>query len=158
MFLRSQTRLLRAETKTMHPYEWGILGVKAIALGWLSDERFPRACSTSADCFACKQDSGRAKALGVRRQCRTAPTGLCRVRRRSFVTKAVVYTNRLAPGFKSDSRSRQAQFYQSPNSQEPNFRAKAVESERSLTSTPNNSSGTLAKTTKPTTCSFLHPS
>jgi hypothetical protein len=31
MFLRSQTRLLRAETKTMHPYEWGILGVKAIA-------------------------------------------------------------------------------------------------------------------------------
>jgi hypothetical protein len=26
----------------MHPYEWGILGVKAIALGWLSDERFPR--------------------------------------------------------------------------------------------------------------------
>jgi len=42
MFLRSQTRLLRAETKTMHPYEWGILGVKAIALGWLSNERFPR--------------------------------------------------------------------------------------------------------------------
>ena len=33
MFLRSQTRLLRAETKTMHPYEWGILGVKAIAPG-----------------------------------------------------------------------------------------------------------------------------
>jgi hypothetical protein len=27
---------------------------------------------------------------------------LCRARRRSFVTKAVVYTNRLAPGFKSD--------------------------------------------------------
>jgi hypothetical protein len=26
----------------MHPYEWGILGVKVIALGWLSDERFPR--------------------------------------------------------------------------------------------------------------------
>ncbi len=25
----------------MHPYEWGILGVKAIALGWLSNERFP---------------------------------------------------------------------------------------------------------------------
>jgi hypothetical protein len=33
-----------------------ILGVKAIALGWLSDERFPRACSTSAGCFACKQE------------------------------------------------------------------------------------------------------
>jgi hypothetical protein len=27
---------------------------------------------------------------------------LCRTRQRSFVTKAVVYTNRLAPGFKSD--------------------------------------------------------
>jgi hypothetical protein len=26
----------------MHPYEWGILGVNAIALGWLSDERFLR--------------------------------------------------------------------------------------------------------------------
>jgi len=26
----------------MQPYEWGILGVKVIALGWLSDERFPR--------------------------------------------------------------------------------------------------------------------
>jgi hypothetical protein len=26
----------------MHHYEWGILGVNAIALGWLSDERFPR--------------------------------------------------------------------------------------------------------------------
>jgi hypothetical protein len=42
MFLRSQTGLLRAGTKTLHPYEWGILGVNAIALGWLSDERFPR--------------------------------------------------------------------------------------------------------------------
>jgi hypothetical protein len=42
------------------------------------------------------------RAWGVRRQCRTAPTSLCRARRRSFVTKAVVYTNRLAPGFKSD--------------------------------------------------------
>jgi hypothetical protein len=30
MFLRSQTGLLRAETKTMHPYEWGILGIKAL--------------------------------------------------------------------------------------------------------------------------------
>jgi len=59
-----------------------------------------------------------------------------------------VLTNWLAPGFNIDSRSRQAQFYQSPNSQEPNFRAKAVESERELTSTPSKSSGTLAKTIK----------
>jgi len=48
------------------------------------------------------QDGGRAKALGIRRRCRTAPTGLCRTRQRSFVTKAVVYTNRLASGFLSD--------------------------------------------------------
>ena len=75
---------------------------KGIALGWLSDERFPRACSTSAGCFACKQDSGRAKALGICHRCRTAPTGLCRARQRSFVKAAVVYTDRLAPGFKSD--------------------------------------------------------
>jgi hypothetical protein len=38
-----------------------------------------------------------------------------------------------------------------------NFRAKAVESELSLTSTPNNSSGTLAKTIKTINCSFLPP-
>jgi hypothetical protein len=42
MFLWSQTRLLRAETKTMHPYECGNPKCKAIALGWLSNERFPR--------------------------------------------------------------------------------------------------------------------
>ena len=40
-----------------------------------------------------------------------------------------------------------------------NFRALAVESERELTSTPNNSYGTLAKTIKKTiNCSFLPPS
>jgi hypothetical protein len=80
-----------------------------------------------------------------------------RVRRRSIVKAAVVYTNWLAPSFNIDSRSRQVQFYQSPNSQEPNFRALAVESERSLTSTPNNSYGTLAKTIKSINCSFLPP-
>jgi hypothetical protein len=47
----------------------------------------------------------------------------------SIVKAANLHTNWLAPGFNIDSRSRQAQFYQSPNSQEPNFRAKAVESE-----------------------------
>ena len=130
----------------MHPYEWGILGVKAIALLLAIGRTISSRSSTSAGCFACKQDSGRAKALGIRRQCRAAPTGLCRVRRRSFVTKPVVYTNRLAPGFNIGSRSRQAQFYQSPNCQEPNFRALAVESDRELTSTPNNSYRSLAKT------------
>ncbi len=96
-------------------------------------------------------------ASGIRRQSRTAPTRMRRVRRRSIVKAAVVYTNWLAPSFNIDSRSRQVQFYQSPNSQEPNFRALAVESERSLTSTPNNSYGTLAKTIKSINCSFLPP-
>ena len=77
----------------MHPYEWGILGVMAIALLLAIGRVIPSRSSTSAGCFACKQDSGRAKALGVRRQCRTAPTGLCRAMIRSIVKAAVVYTN-----------------------------------------------------------------
>jgi hypothetical protein len=93
-----------------------------------------------------KQDSGRAKALGVRRQCQTAPTRMRRGMPCLIVKAAALYTNWLAPGFNIDSRERQVQFYQSPNSQEPNFRAKAVESERELTSTPNNSYRSLAKT------------
>jgi hypothetical protein len=104
-----------------------------------------------------KQDSGRAKALGVRRQCQTAPTRMRRGMPCLIVKAAALYTNWLAPGFNIDSRERQVQFYQSPNSQEPNFRAKAVESERELTSTPNNSYGTLAKTIKSINCSFLPP-
>jgi len=113
----------------MHPYEWGILGVKALdfyplllAIG----RTIPSRLSTSAGCFACKQDSGRAIALGICHQCRTAPTGLCRARRRSIVKVAALYTNWLALGFNIDSRSRQAQFYPSPNSQESNFRALTV--------------------------------
>ena len=88
---------------------------KAIALLLAIGRTIPSRSSTSAGCFACKQDSGRTKALGIRRRCRTAPTGLCRTRRRSIVKVAVLYTNWLAPGFNIDSRSRQAQFYQSPN-------------------------------------------
>jgi hypothetical protein len=100
----------------MHPYEWGLLGVKAIALGWLSDEQFPR--DHRHQPAAKSQTGGQgAIALGVRRQYPTAPTGLRRARRCSIVTKASLYTNRLALGFNIDSRSRQAQFYQSPNSE-----------------------------------------
>ncbi len=65
-----------------------------------------------------------------------------------IVKAAALYTLGLAPGFNIDSRERQAQFYPSPNSQEPDFRALAVESDRELTSTPNNSYGTFAKTIK----------
>jgi hypothetical protein len=94
-------------------------------------------------------------ASGIRRQCRTAPTGIRRAMPCSIVKAAVLYTNWLTPGFNIDSRSRQAQFYQSPNSQEPNFRALASQSKRELTPTPNNSYGTLAKTIKTINCSFL---
>ncbi len=76
----------------MHPYEWGILGVKAIALGWLSDERFPRDHRHQPAASLANRIAG-AQKQRARRQCRTAPTGLCRARQRSFVTKAVVYTN-----------------------------------------------------------------
>jgi hypothetical protein len=117
----------------------------------------PSPSSTSAACKIANRIAGRDRAWGVRRRCRTAPTGLRRARRRSIVKAAILYINWLAPGFNIDSRSRQVQFYQSPNSQEPNFRAKAVESERELTSTPNNSYGTLAKTIKSINCSFLPP-
>ncbi|MEG4883653.1 hypothetical protein QUB75_23035 [Microcoleus sp. K1-B6] len=86
----------------MHPHECGNPKCKAIALLLAIGRTIPSPSSTSAGCFACKQDSGRAKALGVRRQCQTAPTGLCRARQCSFVKAAVVYTNRLAPDFKSD--------------------------------------------------------
>jgi hypothetical protein len=36
----------------MHPYEWGILGVKAIALLLAIGRTIPSPSSTSADCFA----------------------------------------------------------------------------------------------------------
>jgi len=39
--------------KNNAPHECGNPKCKARALGWLADERFPRACSTSAGCFAC---------------------------------------------------------------------------------------------------------
>jgi hypothetical protein len=55
-------------------------------------------------------------ASGIRRQCRTARTRMRRAMIRSIVKAAALYTNWLAPGFNIDSRSRQAQFYQSPNS------------------------------------------
>ena len=104
--------------------------------------------STSAGCFACKQDSGRAIASGVLRRYSTAPTRMRRAMIRSIVKATALYTNRLALGFNIDSRSRQAQFYQSPNCQYPNCGALAAQSVRSVTSTPNNSSGTVAKTIK----------
>jgi hypothetical protein len=89
-FVRTKPYLLILK-KNNAPHECSNPKCKVIALGWLSDERFPRDHRHQP---AAKSQTGwRAKALGVRRQCRTAPTGLRRARRRSFVTKAVVYTN-----------------------------------------------------------------
>jgi len=64
-----------------------------------------------------QQDSGRAIASGIRHQCRTAPTGLCRARRRSIVKAAALYTNWHALGFNIDSRERVYSERQNPNSE-----------------------------------------
>jgi len=40
----------------MHPYEWGILGVKAIALLLAIGRTISSIASTSVGCFACKQE------------------------------------------------------------------------------------------------------
>jgi len=45
-----------------------------------------------------------AKALGIRRQCQTAPSGLRCAMLGSIVKAAVLYTNWLALGFNIDSR------------------------------------------------------
>ncbi len=52
VFVRTKPYLLFLN-KNDAPHECGNPKCKARALGWLSDERFPRACSTSAGCFAC---------------------------------------------------------------------------------------------------------
>jgi len=135
-----------------------ILGVKAIALGWLSDERFPRACSTSADCFACC-----AILAGARSRVGHPPLSA-----EQHQLECVVPGDALSiQGEPVHPRARSWLQYRLTlasstvisKSKLPlsNFRAKAVESERELTSTPNNSSGTLAKTIQTINCSFLPP-
>ena len=117
----------------------------------------PSPSSTSAGCFACKQDSGRAKALGVRRQCQTAPTRMRRGMPCSIV-KAAEPVHQLACSWLQYRLTLASSTVLSkPKLPLSNFRAKAVESERELTSTPNNSYGTLAKTIKTINCSFLPP-
>lgn len=95
-------------------------------------------------------------ASGIRRQCRTSPTGLCRARRRSIVKAAALYTNWLAPGFNIDSRECKHSFIKV---QTAFVKLSSLDClcDGSLTSTPNNSSGTLAKTIKTINCSFLPP-
>ncbi len=76
-FVRTKLYLLLLN-KNNAPHECGNPKCKVIALGWLSDERFPRDHWHQPAASLAAQDSGRAKALGVRRRCRTAPTGLYR--------------------------------------------------------------------------------
>jgi hypothetical protein len=97
-----------------------------------------------------------AHASGVRHQCRTAPTRMRRARRRSIVKAVVLYTNWLAPGFNIDSRERK---YSSIKVQTAFVKLSHQDClcDRELTSTANNSYGTLAKTIKTINRSFLPP-
>ena len=99
----------------MHPYEWGILSAKRSRSCWLSEERFSRHHRHQPAASLANRIAGARKLLASAAFGRTAPTGLCRARRRSIVKAVVLYTLGLALGFNIDSRSRQAQFYQSPN-------------------------------------------
>jgi hypothetical protein len=141
----------------MHPHECGNPKCKVIALGWLSDERFPRDHRHQPAASLANRITGARKLLVSATDAELHQLACVVPGDAPSSQAAVLYTLGLAPSFNIDSRSRQAQFYQSPNSQEPNFRALVVESERSLTSTPNNSCGTLAKTIKTINCSFLPP-
>ena len=76
------------------------------------ERTIPWRSSTSAGCFACKQDSGRDRASGIRRRCRTAPTGLRRARRRSIVKATPVH--QLARSWLLE-RLAGVHFYPSPN-------------------------------------------
>jgi hypothetical protein len=84
MFLWSQTRLLRAETKTMHLMNAVILGVKAIALLLAIGRTIPsRLLDISRLLRLLRYPSGRAIARGASAAFgRTAPTRMRRTRRR----------------------------------------------------------------------------
>jgi hypothetical protein len=141
----------------MHPYEWGILDVKAIALGWLSDERFPRDHRHQP---AASLANRRARRDHIRHP---PPMPNCTNSNASCPAtlhrKGGCPVHQLARSW-LQYRLTLASSTVLSKSKLPlsNFRAKAVESERELTSTPNNSSGTLAKTIKTINCSFLPPS
>jgi hypothetical protein len=66
VFVRTKPYLLILN-KNNAPHECGNPKCKARALGWLSDERFPR--DHRHQPVAKSQTEWRAKALGIRRQC-----------------------------------------------------------------------------------------
>jgi hypothetical protein len=133
--------------KNNAPHECGNPKCKVIALGWLSDERFPRDHRHQSAASLANRIAG-ARDRSVRRRCRTAPARMRRGMPCSIVKATALYTNWLAPGFNIDSRERVYSERQSPNCQEPNFQALAAQSERKLTPNCNNSYGTLTKTIK----------
>jgi len=76
MFLRSQTWLLRTQIKTLHPYEWGILGIKALDFYPIFD------CADCSHCSCCcggfcggdrRRKSHNSRCCGSCRRGRTCP-------------------------------------------------------------------------------------
>jgi hypothetical protein len=147
MFLSVQNLNLLILNKNNAPHECGNPKCKAIALG----------CGYRTNNFLAIIDISRllrlqtggqgAIASGVRHQCRTAPTRMRRARRRSIVKAAALYTNWLAPGFNIDSCEFKHSFIKVQTAFVKLSRQDCL-CDRELTSTPNNSSGTLAKTIK----------
>ena len=85
----------------MHPYEWGILGVKAIALCWLSNERFPRHHRHQPAASLANKIAGARKLLASATDAELHQLA-CVVPGNAPVKTVVLYTNWLTPGFKSD--------------------------------------------------------
>jgi len=73
------------------PHECGNPKCKVIALGWLWTNDSLAIIDISR--LQNRKQDGARKLLASAAFGRTAPTGLCRARQRSFVTKAVVYNN-----------------------------------------------------------------
>jgi hypothetical protein len=119
-------RTFTCRNKNNAPHECGNPRCQGDRVRLAIGRTIPSPSLTSADCFACKQEGKARSRWASAAFGRTAPSGLRRAPRGSIVKAAALYTLGLAPGFNIDSRSRQAQFYQSPNSQESNFRALTV--------------------------------
>jgi hypothetical protein len=86
----------------MHPHECGNPKCKVIALGWLSDERFPRDHRHQPAASLAAQDSGRAIACGASAANAELHHLACVVPGNAPVKAVVLYTNWLTPGFLSD--------------------------------------------------------
>ena len=129
VFVRTQPYLLFLN-KNNAPHECGNPKCKVIVLGWLSDERFPRACSTSAGCFWTNRIAGARKLLASVANAEQHQLE-CVVPGNAPVKAVALYTNWLAPGFLSDWQEHSSILVQTAPS---NFLAKA--SRVSVSATP----------------------